>query len=397
MRALQLTHRKQAFWFCIVFGIAVFENRLAVGAKATTAIDDQAAVDLTLLSESDLVDRLDFAPGSGFFFGKRYKSGHYEAILSELIRRGTPLAEKALRAKFERHVLEQKKAQEALDKIDSHSDGEAWRTQYAVVGNWTNQLVLLTAIRRLQKRPDPLVVEVKTVDDFNAWRRRQGHLGSIARPIEPNTLKNVESNLVSTRKILEWTSTRFPKDWHENNFAFECLRDVFVQCLKLRIGELETDAKSLSKMEKLGPRAVEHPLPQTLVATASKLPTLIVILKSADVEKLPARIKMGGDYRSGREARWRFEVKGANGEILPVRPFDGPIGGGVFQRGELKPGETWKTALPMCSFVDIPKPGEYMVSVLYHNGVTIADIKDHDDLKELIVFRSKPFKLKVVK
>jgi hypothetical protein len=47
----------------------------------------------------------------------------------------------------------------------------------------------------------------------------------------------------------------------------------------------------------------------------------------------------------------------------------------------------------MASFVRIREPGVYTVRVLYHNHVTIAD----DRIAGLIVFESKPFRLKVVK
>jgi hypothetical protein len=68
-------------------------------------------------------------------------------------------------------------------------------------------------------------------------------------------------------------------------------------------------------------------------------------------------------------------------------------GGVVVYVPPLQYGETWSTALLMASFVEIPRPREYTVAVLYHNAVTIADLTDPRELEGLIVFRSPPFKL----
>lgn len=133
-------------------------------------------------------------------------------------------------------------------------------------------------------------------------------------------------------------------------------------------------------------------------ATTRQLPTFRVALQSLDVKKIPVWLTQGGAYRSGRQARGRFEVRDASGTILPIRQLEGiGIGGGLFTQGFLKYGESWTTDLDMNSYVRIPKPGEYTVRILYHNNVTIVDVPKLADLKNLIIFSSKPFRLKVVK
>lgn len=143
------------------------------------------------------------------------------------------------------------------------------------------------------------------------------------------------------------------------------------------------------------PLIVEVIPAEGLKVDTRSLPTLDVLLKSADVDRIPLRLKIGGDYRSGREARWRIEVSDATGAILPVRRPSSGIGGGIYSFTEFKYGESQPAELPMSSYVDIPKPGKYMVTVAYHNSETIADIANPSALSDLIVFRSEPFALTV--
>jgi hypothetical protein len=54
-----------------------------------------------------------------------------------------------------------------------------------------------------------------------------------------------------------------------------------------------------------------------------------------------------------------------------------------------------EATLPMENFVDIPRPGVYTVTILFHDNVEIADLADPKDLAQLIIFRSKPLQLRV--
>jgi hypothetical protein len=224
---------------------------------------------------SELITRLDGAPRESHSFERRTSKEHYEAILLEIVRLGGAEAEKLLRDRLNK--------QQASQKDRSHQEN----------------LELLTALRRVQGKADPLQVSVT--------------------------------------------------------------------------------------------------IPDKLKATTKNLPSFAVALKSMDYEKIPVWTKYRGDYRSGREARWRFEVRDGNGKLLPVRPREGRMGGGMSQEVSLPFQETIETTLPMDSFIDIPKPGKYTVSILYHNRVTIADFIDPGELADLIACRSKPFTLTVEK
>lgn len=130
------------------------------------------------------------------------------------------------------------------------------------------------------------------------------------------------------------------------------------------------------------------------ISTTRELPCFSVVLKNVDVEKQPFHFTFGGDYRSGRLARWTFEVIDAKGNLLPPRHREAGWGGGVCTIGDLEYGKTWDTQLPMGSYARISEPGEYTVRVLYHNTVTIAD---YIDLTGVIVCASEPFKVTVGK
>ena len=68
------------------------------------------------------------------------------------------------------------------------------------------------------------------------------------------------------------------------------------------------------------------------------------------------------------------------------------MGGGFSTDGNLAYGESWATTLELPQFVDIDIPGEYVVEILYHDQIPIADC---DDIDGLIVSKSAPFRLSV--
>ncbi|HKA07132.1 MAG TPA: hypothetical protein VKD71_07725 [Gemmataceae bacterium] len=146
--------------------------------------------------------------------------------------------------------------------------------------------------------------------------------------------------------------------------------------------------------KKPDPLTVEVAIPKDAPATTREFPTIGVRVTNTDPEQLPLWFKFGGDGRSGRLERWRFEVLDESGH--PVLPYvwRSMYGGGLFHKGPLGAGESWKGALPIGNYVRIREPGEYSIRVFYHNEMTIAEL---DDVSGLILFESKPFKLKVIK
>lgn len=130
------------------------------------------------------------------------------------------------------------------------------------------------------------------------------------------------------------------------------------------------------------------------------LPRLKVTLKNVDCEKATVGFRNSGDYRTGRQARWRIVARDGKGAELPVRenPFPQHGGliivdrGGQYQEGILEYGESWETVLDVGSFVKIRQPGTYSLEVLYHNTKTIVDEPDIDGL---IFFRSRSIALVV--
>lgn len=121
------------------------------------------------------------------------------------------------------------------------------------------------------------------------------------------------------------------------------------------------------------------------------LPDFEVTLKNVDVEKKPMRIMNGGDYRTGRQARWRFEVRDHRGQLLQIKGPPSCTGGGLCSAATLEFDETWDTTLHMRSFIDLV-PGDYTLRIQYHNRLTIADMKA---TAGLILVQSEPLHLHV--
>ena len=78
----------------------------------------------------------------------------------------------------------------------------------------------------------------------------------------------------------------------------------------------------------------------------------------------------GGNYRGGRQERWRLEVRDAKGNQVPLQEWSGD-GGGLFGYAILKPDQKWHTTLKVSSFVDLV-PGDYTLRVQYHDSDEIA-------------------------
>lgn len=120
--------------------------------------------------------------------------------------------------------------------------------------------------------------------------------------------------------------------------------------------------------------------PKELNGMASNLPTLKVIIKNVDIEKTDIGFTFGGDYRTGRQSRWRILVQDEKGKALPTKGQIGWMGGGFFSESVLEFGKSWETSLSIRSFIEVPPSGKYQLTVLYHNTRTIADEVNVDGL-----------------
>lgn len=207
------------------------------------------------------------------------------------------------------------------------------------------------------------------------------------RPLEFKLNEEAELRAKAEKRLKKLD--RLDADYWKENYELDRLSN---NC------ELLTALRRIQK--KADPLSIEVTQPKGLRAIPGKLPTFAVKLRSVDVEKTPVWTQLIPHFHgSRREAQWRFEVKTADGNILPVRPNTSlfRIAGGIKSDGWLKYGDYLDTILPMGDFIDIPEPGEYTVTLLYHPKLPIADTADVAELDELLIFRSDSFPLTVDK
>jgi hypothetical protein len=122
-------------------------------------------------------------------------------------------------------------------------------------------------------------------------------------------------------------------------------------------------------------------------------PVFWLAVVNLDVDKESVPFQSGGNYRSGRQARWRILVTDSNGAALPSVPPPSPMGGGLSViGGGLAYGESHFTSLRLEDYVRIPRPGKYTMRFLYHDEVTIVE---RDDLSNLVYFSSMPISVTV--
>jgi tetratricopeptide (TPR) repeat protein len=178
------------------------------------------------------------------------------------------------------------------------------------------------------------------------------------------------------------------------------LKGKHSQLLKLRkkVDELTWPPNNLNVLTALrrvqksaAPLEVVINGPQRWECIFPHLPAIEVALTNVDKQKLPVGIQRGGDYRSGRQERWRFEVRDSNGKRLPVKESPSSEGGGLFREVNLQHGECFDTVLNMRSFVDL-LPGDYAVCIQYHDRWLIAAL---NSVAGLVISRSETFELHV--
>jgi hypothetical protein len=341
----------------------------AIAGYAPPLDHDVAVVDLTTMSLTELAERLDAPDAQRYFAGRRLKKDHVEAVLQQLIKRGGPKAEMLLTEILRKRFGELEPARRQLQKLEEAGDDDAWRKQYAVVDRLQNNLEPLTALRRIQKKRDPAQIEVVLAVDVNEWP-------VVFFP----TLDLVEAVEIG------------PSIWLER--AEEKLKR---QSKDIDNARLQWETTQIHAVRDVAARATKIKAQQIVKARSRSLPILVVSLNSADVGGVPVWMRSSGGDRSGRESRWQCEVRDADGKIVPPREYRWIVGGGIYTESFRQPGEKSSLDLPMASFVELPKPGEYMVTVLYHNTLSIADLEVPEDLDNLIVSKSKPFKMTVLK
>ena len=133
--------------------------------------------------------------------------------------------------------------------------------------------------------------------------------------------------------------------------------------------EVLTALRRLQK--KRDPLDVEVKGPVRMEAVFPHVPDIAVSLLNQDERHHPIRFKMGGDYRGGRQERWRFDVRDAKGNVVLVRDRLDVEGGGLFDHAILKPGQRWHTVLEVSNFVEL-LPGDYTLRIQYHDDKEIA-------------------------
>lgn len=133
---------------------------------------------------------------------------------------------------------------------------------------------------------------------------------------------------------------------------------------------------------------VKVDVPTTIVnEVPESSPGVLVNLKNVDAEDIC--LERGGDYRSGRQARWRIQLTKEKGVRLADSNFPpNMIGGGISQHLPLKPSEMLydDNRLDARSYVKSPPTGRYQLQVIYAG----QEIADEPDLTGLIHWQSKP-------
>ena len=160
-----------------VLGIALAMSQMIV--HLTVADDSAKPVDLTTLSLYQLAARLDLAPRDRYE-SQRHRVASFEAILCEMIRRGGA-AEKVLAARLAAPDAKLKAAREAFEQLEDGSDEKS--TQERLVEALQRNLELITALCRVQGKPDPLAVIVDHPEELKAGTRES--------PVLEISLKNV--------------------------------------------------------------------------------------------------------------------------------------------------------------------------------------------------------------
>jgi hypothetical protein len=232
----------------------------------------------------------------------------------------------------------------------------------------------------VQKSSDDELQEILTPAEWNDYQKKALYV----RFKEAKIFKEMEITDFALNEIIR----RGGADWEQR-------LDKLCTSAK-KSSSLHTSAPILTALRRIqkkpDPLQIDLTLPlKGLESDFPSLPEVEAMLVNRDVDKRSFTFTKGGDYRSGRQARWRFHVTRKDGTVVPVKQVWG-VGGGLVGTGTMEVGGTWKTMLKMGSFMYALEPGEYQVRVQYHDESAIAN---QEDLTGLIIFSSAPFTLSI--
>ena len=343
---------------------------IAIACVGCASSDDSVpTADLTKAPPSELIGRLD-------------ADDHFEAVLQEFIKRGGQTTATLLSELLKKRSAELEPAKRKLETLDNDVDRDGWRKQFRVVDRLQNNLELLTALRRVQKKNDPLQVEVLRAvpadTEIPFWAT-----------LSPSLLLELDDAHWSDRlKECEQRLRKAETDLDEQ-------QRLPTDPAAKEVDDLRREVETMRGLDKIAPLIAKVRPQEPLECRGGKLPTLLVALKSADIEGVPVWLTRGGDGSSDHPGRFRIEVTDVDGNTLPM--VDNRLGrwGGISLSDFEAPGESWYVLLPMENIVKPVKPGHYSVMVLFHNVCWIADKPEPLSLDGLIVFRSQPFTMDV--
>jgi len=181
------------------------------------------------------------------------------------------------------------------------------------------------------------------------------------------------------RAFLERLTTK----WSDRRVSFqdhpgEQLLPVAQRALVVASGRAEP-----LTIEVLGAPRIECALPD--------YPSIVWSLHNRD-PAASVRLAQGGDYRTGRFTRVRFDVQREDGTVVPPLPDQGGFGGGMFNYVDLRPYERWVFSSQLRQYAPALLPGRYRVRVQYHDSESIASYRD---VRPLAVVESAEFELLV--
>lgn len=228
-------------------------------------------------------------------------------------------------------------------------------------------------LARLRKLSDPelrdRLIRFLSKDDFRRAVEYEACLTEIVRRGKKDwaVLLRKQFDLLTARRLKPFEGS--DKTESGTNYNFELLT-------ALRRAQKQPDPLTILVDRRDGP----------LTATPLSLPRLKVSITNVDIERQKVGFTFGGNYRSGRQSRWRLTLVDEKGKTVPTKQIQGAImGGGLYSEGTLKHGESWETVINMRQFIESPLPGRYQLQVLYHNTRTIFF---SEDISGLIVCRS---------
>ena len=131
-------------------------------------------------------------------------------------------------------------------------------------------------------------------------------------------------------------------------------------------------------------------------APAKSNPEVRVNIRNVDTEAI--NLTQGGDYRSGRQTRFRIQLTNEKGFRIPDANFSlfGP-GGGISSFGPVGPNEhvyknpEYRPTLDARKYVSPPSSGLYQLQVIYAE----QEIAEEPDVDGLIVWQSNPLTVQV--